>query len=68
MYVTDDAPTDFKFQDVPIRVCKREDFAGFEHLYDEMGEASQPYMWCPDDINKLAVMGKLADLGIKASS
>jgi hypothetical protein len=51
-----------------MRVCKREDFAGFENLYDEMGEVNWPYIWCPDDVSKLAVMGKIADMGIKGNS
>ena len=33
-----------------------------------MGEINWPYLWCPDDVEKLYVRNKLADFRIKANS
>ena len=38
-----------------MRVCTRNDFAGFEHIYDEIKETRKPLTWCPKDIGKLNV-------------
>ena len=48
-----------------LRVCKREDFSGFEHIYDDTFDKWKPLMWCPDRFRDLAVLNNKIDQGLK---